>query len=55
MREKGTIILALIFILVLVVLGIYFVYQVYLEESNTNYRSITGQEVPSETTEILVQ
>ena len=55
MREKGTIILALIFILVLVVLGIYFVYQVYLEESGINYRSITGQEVPSETTEILVQ
>lgn len=55
MREKGGIILALLFVLILVFLGIFFVYQVYLEESNTNYRSITGQEVPSETTEILVQ
>lgn len=54
MQEKGTIILALIFILVLVLLGIFFVYQVYFEENNTNYRSITGQKVFPKT-ETLVQ
>jgi len=55
MREKGAIIMALLFILIIVVLGILFVYQVYIEESNTIHRSITGEEAPSETIEILVQ
>lgn len=55
MKQKGAIIMALLFILILVSLGIFFIYQVYLEESMTPTRDVDIQEIPSGQTEILLQ
>jgi len=55
MRQKGSIIVALLFILMLVFLGIYFMYQIELEESMTPTRDVEIQDIPLEQSEYLVQ
>jgi hypothetical protein len=55
MRQRGGIILALLFILILVGLGIIFIQQVYLEESNMVTRDAGIREVPEEQQDVLAQ
>lgn len=53
--QKGVIIMALLFVLILVSLGIFFIYQVYLEEENTVSRDVQIQDIGEEQSKLLVQ
>lgn len=53
--QKGAIIMALLFVLILVSLGIFFIYQVYLEEENTVSRDVQIQDIGEEQSKLLVQ